>query len=323
MARDYNAEARRRRRMRRRLRGYCRLALCAAAILLVSLVITKIIEAGSGPVEEQPASSTAAGISEILAPLPMEGGGTAAAAAVYGPVQQQAGGFTVLSRDSTTIRLPERGQVSLDYFSDAAFLGDSLTEGFTEYNINLSGALICGYVGIGPSQVVNRTAVTHPERGQEVALDVLAAAAPKKLYVLLGTNTLTTTGTEEQFLGYYSQMLDDLRSTLGPDTVIYVQSIPPVRPEVKNEASHAGLDNARLKTINESLAALADEKGCYYLDLWEVLADADGNLNADYAAADGIHFTASGGYTAWVNYLRSHTVYAADNEWVPGTAYAA
>ena len=321
MARDYNAEARRRRRFQKRVRGYFRFALCVAGILLVSLAITKVIEGGSRTQAAASESAGQEGVSAILAPLPMQGG-TAAQAAVYGPEQQQPGGYTVRPYDSTTIRLAARGQVSLDYFSDAAFLGDSLTEGFTEYNINLSGALICGYVGVGPSQIVNRAAVTHPERGQEVALDVLAAAAPKKLYVLLGTNTLTVTGTEEQFLGYYAQMLDDLRAVLGEDTLIYVQSIPPVRPEVKEQSSHAGLDNARLKAINGQLAVLADEKGCYYLDLWEALADEAGDLNAAYAAADGIHFTAGKGYTAWVNYLRSHTVYADDNEWTPGTAFA-
>ena len=196
MARDYNAEARRRRRFQKRVRGYFRFALCVAGILLVSLAITKVIEGGSRAPAAASEPAGQAGVSAILAPLPMQGG-TAAQAAVYGPEQQQPGGYTVRPYDSTTIRLAARGQVSLDYFSDAAFLGDSLTEGFTEYNINLSGALICGYVGVGPSQIVNRAAVTHPERGQEVALDVLAAAAPKKLYVLLGTNTLTVTGTEQ------------------------------------------------------------------------------------------------------------------------------
>ncbi len=67
-------------------------------------------------------------------------------------------------------------------------------------------------------------------RGEEVALDVLAAAQPKKLYILLGTNTLTTVGAADRFLAYYGQMLDALRQTLGEDCVIYVESIPPVRP---------------------------------------------------------------------------------------------
>ena len=48
------------------------------------------------------------------------------------------------------IRQPSCGQVDLSYFSDAALLGDSLTVGFSDYSINLGGALICGYTGVGP-----------------------------------------------------------------------------------------------------------------------------------------------------------------------------
>ncbi len=44
---------------------------------------------------------------------------------------------------------------------------------------------------------------------------MLAAARPKKLYILLGTNTLTTLGASDRFLAYYGQMLDMLREALG------------------------------------------------------------------------------------------------------------
>ena len=319
---SYDAAARKRRRRRRKIKGYCTFACCAAMILLVSLGITKIIEAGSKSPAGDGAQSTASQGSVILAPLPMQGNtGTGVVTAQYGPALQTEG-ITLAAHNKDTIRLAERGQVSLDYFSDAAFLGDSLTVGFSDFNINLSGALICGYVGIGPDTIVNRTTVNSASRGDEVVLDLLTAQKPKKLYVLLGTNTLVTLGTEDKFLAYYGQMLDELRAALGEDAVIYVQSIPPVRPEAVAD-NRPGLESSRLQTINESLAQLADEKGCYYLDLWQALVDSDGNLNADLAANDGVHLSAGNGYTAWVNYLRSHTVYASDNEWTPGTPYAA
>ena len=133
----------------------------------------------------------------------------------FGPARQTAGAYSVKAYDSSVIRQPASGQVDLSYFSDAAFLGDSLTVGFSDYKINLGGALICGYTGVGPDAIVNRSAVKSSVRGEEVALDVLAAAQPKKLYILLGTNTLTTVGAADRFLAYYGQMLDVLRQTLG------------------------------------------------------------------------------------------------------------
>ena len=287
---------------RTRQRGkYTKLKIAGsvAAILVLSLGITAILETAQR--ENNPADS------EILSSGTVEG-------------SQSAGSYTVKAYDSSVIRQPAVGQVDLSYFADAAFLGDSLTEGFTDYDINLSGALICGYVGVGPDAIVNRMTVSHMTRGDEVALDVLAAAQPKKLYILLGTNTLTTAGAEDKFLNYYSAMLDTLRETLGEDCLIYVQSIPPVRPEAA--AQRPGLASDNLRAVNEKLAALADSKGCVYLDLWEALADGEGNLKEVCAAPDGIHLTAGNGYGAWVNYLRSHTVYAADNPWTAGSAYA-
>ena len=284
---EYHSTSRRR---RGGAGGLARLAGAAAGILLVSFAITVILEHGQKQTEELPTVTANGTAQNILAPLPMQGGADSSAdstapaadgtAAVtleqFGPARQTAGAYSVRAYDSSVIRQPACGQVDLSYFSDAAFLGDSLTVGFSDYSINLGGALICGYTGVGPDAIVNRSAVKSSVRGPEVALDVLAAAQPKKLYVLLGTNTLTTVGAADRFLAYYGQMLDVLRQTLGEGCVIYVQSIPPVRPEAAVEKP--GLASDIIRSVNEQLALLAADKGCVYLDLWETLADGEGNL---------------------------------------------
>ncbi len=318
-----------------------RLAGVIAAILILSLAITAILENGQKESEEAQEATSSGMAENILAPLPMQGAadsaaggsgtdgsagstGDAGAAAVtleqFGPARQTAGAYSVKAYDSSVIRQPACGQVDLSYFSDAAFLGDSLTVGFSDYSINLGGALICGYTGVGPDAIVNRSAVKSSTRGEEIALDVLAAAQPKKLYILLGTNTLTTLGAADRFLAYYGQMLDLLRQTLGDDCVIYVQSIPPVRPAAAEEKP--GLASDVLRSVNEQLAQLAADKGCVYLDLWETFADGEGSLKEVLAAPDGVHFSAGNGYGAWVTYLRNHAKYSAANAWTPGSAYA-
>ena len=150
-----------------------RLAGLLAAILLLSLAITAILENGEKQSEAVRAGGTAG-----------EGSGADDAAAVsleqFGPARQAAGADQVKAYDSSVIRQPSCGQVDLSYFSDAALLGDSLTVGFSDYNINLGGALICGYTGVGPDAIVNRSAVKSSVRGSEVALDVLTAAQTLK-----------------------------------------------------------------------------------------------------------------------------------------------
>ena len=320
--------------------GKLRLLGVIAAILILSFAITAILENGQKHQDEAEQTATAGTAQNILAPLPMQGsagadsatangdssatanadGGTAVTLEQFGPARQTAGAYHVKAYDSSVIRQPGCGQVDLSYFSDAAFLGDILTVGFSDYSINLGGALICGYTGVGPDAIVNRSAVKSSVRGQEVALDVLAAARPKKLYLLLGTNTLTTLGAADRFLAYYGQMLDLLRQALGDDCVIYVQSIPPVRPEAA--AEKPGLASDVLRSVNEQLAQLAAQKGCVYLDLWEAMADGEGNLKEVLAAPDGVHFSAGNGYGAWVTYLRNHAKYASTNAWTLGSAYA-
>lgn len=62
----------------------------------------------------------------------------------------------------------------------------------------------------------------------------------------------------------------------------------------------------RLCEINDALSAIALEKGCTFLNLWEALADENGDLIEEYAQPDGYHLLPAG-YDAWVDYLCTHT----------------
>ena len=262
--------------------GKLRLAGAVLAILVLAYAITAILENGASAKDAQ-SEPVASGIAQdILAPLPMQGeaadsdssgdstapDGSGDAQAVtletFGPARQDAAAAVVKAYDASVIRQPSCGQVDLNYFADAAFLGDSLTVGFSDYQINLGGALVCGYTGVGPDAIVNRTAVKSSVRGEE---------------------------------------------------------IPPVRP--KAAAEKPGLASDVLRGVNEQLAQLAASKGCVYLDLWEALADGEGNLKEMLAAPDGVHLSAGNGYGTWLTYLRNHAKYSANNSWTMGSVYSA
>ena len=178
--------------------------------------------------------------------------------------------------------------------------------------------LICGYRSISPNTIVNRTTVTSPDRGEEVAIDVLAANQPAKLYILLGTNALVQTGNEDSFINYYARMLDELRAAL-PNTTFYVQSILCATQEtVEDDAP--GLSPDHIGPINQQIKALCEERGLYYLDLNAEFSDENGYLLTDYAQPDGIHLTVSG-YNKWVSYLCTHTPYSKNNPYQSGSTY--
>ena len=195
-----------------------------------------------------------------------------------------------------------------------------LTAGFcvNEYNIDVGGALVCGYEGISPNTIVNRTTVSSPDRGEEVPLDVLTAAQPAKLYILIGTNALVQPGNDDSFLAYYGKMLDELRTAL-PNTAFYVQSVLPATQE-KISDTLPGLAPDRLAVINAAIQQLCAERGCYYLDLNAEFADDAGCLMADFAQPDGVHLTVSG-YSRWVSYLCTHLPYSKNNPYQAGSTY--
>lgn len=217
-------------------------------------------------------------------------------------VQTTSAGSTAM--DFRLAALDRTTAVDRSYFANVCFLGDSLTQGMQIYSSGLPEASFCAYRGANPSVVVNGTTCKRSDGGTEVPMEVLTARQPPVLYILLGTNVLNRDGDYSSFLTYYRLMLDMISQAL-PNTQIYVQSITPVRPEVRS--SHPGLYKERLCEINNELAAIALEKNCAFLNLWEALADDNGDLKAEYAQPDGIHIKPEG-YPAWVEYLATHTV---------------
>lgn len=313
--------------MRRRRRRAAFLGT-AAGILALSGIITLILPK-SVKGETEPEAPAVTGTTQLVAPLPYAGTNSSDTSGTVqtlnwgtvGPQQQSADtGYTYTATPQKSVQLGEFGRVSTSWFADAAFLGDSLTAGFcaNEYNIDVGGALICGYRSISPNTIVNRTTVTSPDRGEEVALDVLAANQPAKLYILLGTNALVQTGNEDSFINYYGRMLDELRAAL-PNTTFYVQSILCATQEtVEDDAP--GLSPDHIGPINQQIKALCEERGLYYLDLNAEFSDENGYLLTDYAQPDGIHLTVSG-YNKWVSYLCTHTPYSKNNPYQPGSTY--
>ena len=315
--------AARRRREQRRHRRQLAMVGTVGGILVLSGIITVLLPKSAKGEAEVPIATPETSATRLVAPVPYGGdsASTTVQAVNWGTVgpQKQEGSYTYTALPAQPDAVPEFGRVSTSWFADAALLGDSLTAGFcvNEYNIDVGGALVCGYEGVSPNTIVNRTTVTSPDRGEEVALDVLTAAQPAKLYLLLGTNALVQTGGEQSFLNYYARMLDELSAAL-PNTRFFVQSILPATQ--KAAADMPGLAPDHLRPINEQIRALCAERGMYFLDLNAEFSDENGYLLADYAQPDGVHLKVSG-YNKWVSYLCTHTPYSKQNPYQQGSTY--
>ena len=300
------------------------LAGTAAGILLLAGVITLLLPSNKAVENVPVGTEQTAQAGRLVAPVPYadsdgsDNGGPSIDWGTIGPVQQ-AETYTYTAAPQAPDMVPEFGRVSTDWFSDAAFLGDSLTAGIAYYDINVGGALVLGYEGTSPNQIVNRTALknTNEDDAEQVPLDILAEQQPAKLYLLIGTNALAGLGNDEGFLAYYGKLLDELQSTL-PNSMIFVQSILNVRPEALDQAP--GLTPERVGSMNDKIKEMCKERGFYYLNLTEAFTGEDGYLTADYAQNDGIHLTVAG-YSHWVDYLCTHVPYNKNNSYQQGSTY--
>lgn len=215
---------------------------------------------------------------------------------------------TITGADYRMLAVGANAAVDYSFFDRAAILGDSVSQGWNIYESPMKAhAFVCAYKSIGPSAVVNKETANPGQgsgRGEENIYETIINSNPLRLYILLGTNALVRDGeaTEQSFLAYYGQMLDMFKADLGDEVGIYVQSITPVRPG----ASQPGLYKERIQRVNTQLAVLAREKGCHFVNVYEVLQDANGDLREDLAAADKVHLNQNA-YPIMAEYLATHT----------------
>ena len=197
--------------------------------------------------------------------------------------------------------VPESEAVEKSYFDDAVFVGDSLTYGLGAYEV-LDASCVIAHTGINPQTILTSACIEQANGASVTVLDAVKAAAPHKVYVMLGSNGVAFL-TQDNIIEFYGEFLDELRAAL-PDAILYVESVLPVTHE--KEAGDSRYANSKIDALNDALLDLATEKGAYFVNVSEAIKDESGCLPAA-ASSDGMHFGVST-YNKWVDYLLTHTV---------------
>lgn len=197
--------------------------------------------------------------------------------------------------------VPESETVEKSYFDDAVFVGDSLTYGLGAYEV-LDASCVIAHTGINPQTILTSACIEQANGASVTALEAVKAAAPHKIYVMLGSNGVAFL-TQDNIIEFYGEFLDELRAAL-PDAILYVESVLPVTHE--KESGDSRYANSKIDALNDALLELATEKGAYFVNVSEAIKDESGCLPAA-ASSDGMHFGVST-YNKWVDYLLTHTV---------------
>ncbi|WP_312938738.1 GDSL-type esterase/lipase family protein [Oscillibacter sp.] len=186
------------------------------------------------------------------------------------------------------------------YFADAAFVGDSRTEGFELYSGLKNGTYFCA-VGATVQTVMDKKTQEGPS-GPETIIDALSRGSFQKIYIMLGINELGWYRTEE-FTEQYAQVITRIRED-HPDATIAIQSLPPV--SAKQDAKRSYVKNERIVLYNGLLEELAAAEGCMFLDVASAVTDENGTLPTELTT-DGVHLNTAG-CKKWLEYLRIHPV---------------
>ena len=146
--------------------------------------------------------------------------------------------------------------VDASYFDDALFIGDSRTVGIAEYG-SLKNATYFADVGLNV-YVAQTKAIAVKNVGTVTLPQLLSQKTFGKVYIMLAQ----------------------------PDAIIFVEANLHVGPS--RSSTDATFNNPRIDKLNEKLAALADGKTIFYIDINELFDDENGNLRAD-ASGDSTH----------------------------------
>ncbi len=261
------------------------------ALLLSSLVILSSCNKNSKPAETQPQETETQDPNSVVAPPDITGNQSQA---------PEPSPETTPTSEKAGPDVPEREAVDDEFFSDAAFMGNSLMDGFRLF----SGLTTCDYYAATSMTVVgadSNACITLDNGNAGTLVDGLTQKPYEKIYILLGINEI---GYDvSTFVDLYGKMLDTIIAG-QPDCDIYIMGLTPVS-SAKSSSSDT-FNMTRITSYNTALHDLAAEKGCYYLDLVEALAGDDGFLPSN-VTTDGVHFSADV-YKQWLDYVKTHYV---------------
>lgn len=177
------------------------------------------------------------------------------------------------------------GSYDKEFFKDDLFIGDSIFTGLYYYSYlernNVAAAI--GYTAYG-AQVSAFDETFYSGS----AVDYAKSLKPKRIFIMLGSNSLSPKTNFDDFENGYRGLINALKSGC-PDSTICVISVPPITAD-SSMASYSGVTNTIINTANTRIAALAETLGVMYYDFNAVIKDADGNFKEEYAEADGMHF---------------------------------
>jgi lysophospholipase L1-like esterase len=168
------------------------------------------------------------------------------------------------------------------------FLGNSITERGDWKKV------------LNDSTVINRGIGGDITYGVLKRLQDITDRDPSKVFILLGINDIGKDIPDVVIADNYLKIVREIHDKC-PKTVIYVESVLPVNPELPHFPQHYDKQE-QILALNKLLASHAKEGDYTYIDIFHLFVDAGGRLVSQYTY-EGLHLKPPA-YTIWVDYLK-------------------
>ena len=251
--------------------------------------------AGAEPDADGAAEAEDRGLS--VRPEPLMGAAGGAPAPESGSESKEE--VSVFGAPATLKESAEEELVDDSYFDDAAFIGDSRTQGLMLYT-GLSNATFYTAQGLMVDTFFTKKVIGSGENKVTIP-DAMKQQTFGKVYIMLGVNELGWSY-EDVFIQKYGELVDEVKK-LQPEATIFIQSILPVS-EAKSDRDKI-YNNPKIDRYNQLIQKMAEDKGAKYLNVSEAVGLDGGALPAE-ASTDGVHLNKEYCFK-WLDYLKSHT----------------
>lgn len=188
------------------------------------------------------------------------------------------------------------------FFSDAAFLGDSITWMMYQHemlNETLGHPTFLCRGGVSLNGFVKRFKNLYYQGNEAYIEDVVAGSGAKKLFIMLGQNDLGYM-TEEETLENYESMLILIREKC-PDIEFYIQTCLPEWCQVYESNSK----NEKIDVFNKMLVKFTEDHNCHLVYLDPYFEDHTNRMATVYTADYSIHMNELGS-EHWMTVLANY-----------------
>ncbi|MDD6484142.1 MAG: GDSL-type esterase/lipase family protein [Clostridiales bacterium] len=172
--------------------------------------------------------------------------------------------------------------INQGYFKNSVFLGNSMVASMEAFGL-LEDADYFGKVGLNVSTAES----TAADNGTVPIIDELNGTKQySKVFLMFGENECAWPS-GETFKSDYTRIVKKIMR-YQPEAQIYLMSITPMS-KTASDASPDGANKDNILKFNGYIEEVAQKTGAAYVNVYDMLADADGYL-PEKAASDGIHF---------------------------------